>query len=87
MEQLSSSFKSTAEASRQEAHSLINGAGVLGFGGLVDLCREIELAPKSAERELGLRLTEMRATRKAVLTLLQNELLPDLKGSAIRRTG
>jgi PAS domain S-box-containing protein len=87
MDQLSSSFKSTPEASRQEAHSLINGAGVLGFGGLVELCREIELAPKSADRELGMHLTEMRATRKTVLTMLENELLPDLRGSAIRRTG
>jgi CheY-like chemotaxis protein len=67
-DQLSSSFKSTPDVSRQEAHALINGAGVLGFGGLVDLCREIELAPKSAERELGARLTEMRAARKSVLS-------------------
>jgi PAS domain S-box-containing protein len=87
VDQLSSSFKSTPDISRQEAHALINGAGVLGFGGLVDLCREIELAPRSAERELGARLTEMRAARKSVLTLLEKELLPDIRGAALRRAG
>jgi PAS domain S-box-containing protein len=87
VDQLSSSFKSTPDISRQEAHALINGAGVLGFGGLVDLCREIELAPKSAERELGTRLTEMRAVRISVLTMLEKELLPDLRGATLRRAG
>jgi HPt (histidine-containing phosphotransfer) domain-containing protein len=87
VDQFSSSFKSTPDISRREAHALINGAGVLGFGGLVDLCREIELAPKSAERELGARLTEMRLARKSVLTMLEKELLPDLRGAMLRRAG
>jgi HPt (histidine-containing phosphotransfer) domain-containing protein len=86
-EQLAASFGSTPEVSRREAHALINGAGVLGFGDLAVLCREIELVPKSAEREFSARLNEMRSMRKTVLGLVENELLPELRGSQLRRTG
>ena len=86
-EQLTASFRSAPDLSRREAHALINGAGVLGFGDLTVLCREIELVPKSAEREFGARLSEMHSMRKAVLALIENELLPELRGSQLRRTG
>jgi hypothetical protein len=75
-----------AEA-QQEAHALINCAGVLGLQNLVTACRAIEfVSPDDAEHGL-VAMEEVRREQSAARQTLLGRLLPKLREMTVGPTG
>jgi CheY-like chemotaxis protein len=77
-------FKCTLAEAQQEAHALINCAGVLGLQNLVTACRAVEfVSPEDADRGLAA-VEEVRREQSAARQTLSSHLLPRLRQMALR---
>ncbi len=80
-------FKCTLTEAQQQAHALINCAGVLGLENLVTACRAVEfVAPDDADHGL-VAVEEVRKEQSAARQTLLGHLLPKLHETALRPTG
>jgi hypothetical protein len=80
-------FERTLVEAQQEAHALINCAGVLGLQNLVTACRAIEfVSPDDAEHGL-VAMEELRREQSAARQTLLDQLLPKLHEMAVRPKG
>ena len=77
-------FKCTLAEAQQEAHALINCAGVLGLQNLVTACRAVEfVSPEDADHGLAA-VEEARREQSAARQTLSSHLLPKLRQMALR---
>jgi PAS domain S-box-containing protein len=80
-------FKCTLAEAQQEAHALINCAGVLGLQRLVTACRAVELvSPEDLDQGLTA-VDEARREQSAARRALLGHLLPKLREMAHRPSG
>jgi PAS domain S-box-containing protein len=80
-------FECTLAEAQQEAHALINCAGVLGLQNLVTACRAIEfVSPDDAEHGL-VAMEEVRREQSAARQTLLGRLLPKLRAMTVGPTG
>ncbi len=80
-------FERTLAEAQQEAHALINCAGVLGLQNLVTACRAIEfVSPDDVEHGL-VAMEEVRREQSAARQTLLGRLLPKLREMAVGPTG
>jgi response regulator RpfG family c-di-GMP phosphodiesterase len=76
-------FKCTLAEAQQEAHALINCAGVLGLQNLVTACRAVEfVSPEDADHGLAA-VEEVRREQSAARQTLSSHLLPRLRQMAL----
>jgi PAS domain S-box-containing protein len=79
-------FKCTLVEAQQEAHALINCAGVFGLQDFVTACRAIEsVSPDDVDHGLAA-VEEVRRERLAARQTLLDDLLPELRDMAFRPT-
>jgi len=83
---LESCFNSTPDVAKREAHDLINGAGVLGFDSMVELCREIGQVDDADDNRLTEIFAELRQSQTKALGICSDLLLPKLGVASLRRT-
>ncbi len=83
---LEGSFKSTPEVAKREAHDLVNGAGVLGFDSLVELCRRIALIDDADDGRLSELFAELRQSQAKAMRICSELLLPKLGVPSLRQT-
>jgi PAS domain S-box-containing protein len=87
LQDLGDAFKLTAAETREEAHALINCAGVLGFESLVLACRAIgSVSLEDADRQLVV-LQEGRRAQSIARQTITAQLLPKLQVVSLRPTG
>jgi len=80
-------FKCTLAEAQQEAHALINCAGVLGLQDLVTACRAVEfVSPEDADHGLEA-MEDVRREQSAARQTLLCHLQPKLREMALRPTG
>jgi CheY-like chemotaxis protein len=80
-------FKCTLAEAQQEAHALINCAGVLGLQNLVTACRAVEfVSPEDADHGLAA-IEEVRREQSAARQTLMSHLLPRLRQMALSPAG
>ncbi len=77
---LAASFEASPASARQEAHDLLNTAGVLGFGELAALCRKVEQVPDGNTIDFAAALQEMRQEKAVVQDIVARQVLPGLRG-------
>jgi PAS domain S-box-containing protein len=87
MKQLAGCFKSTPEAAKQEAHDLLNSAGVLGLDALVERCRCFVATPPGDKDRMAALLGEMRQAQTGALRIIESTILPELRALSLRPTG
>jgi len=85
--QLEGCFRSTPGVAKSEAHDLINGAGVLGFDSLVELCRGMDQAEEGDDTRLGELFDQLRRSQVRTLAICNDILLPRLGAPSLRQTG
>jgi PAS domain S-box-containing protein len=86
-EQLDACFDGSRDSAFNEAHDLINPAGLLGFEALVELCQQLQALPRSNPAEIDGAIAALRIAKRRCLELLQEVLLPELAQLTMRDTG
>jgi CheY-like chemotaxis protein len=74
---LDSCFNSTPDIARREAHQILNFAGLLGFEGLVELCREVENAPEDEPANQMRKFDQVRRAKATALQTLRDVIIPE----------
>jgi CheY-like chemotaxis protein len=80
--QLKDSFMSTPDATKREAHDLINAAGILGLEQFAELCQEINAAPAPVGRKYDILIGAARRMKTRVLRLCRETIIPGLERNA-----
>jgi CheY-like chemotaxis protein len=80
--QLRDSFMSTPDATKREAHDLINAAGILGLEQFAELCQEINAASAPAGRKFDILIGAARRMKTRVLRLCRETIIPGLERNA-----
>jgi hypothetical protein len=73
---------STPDATKREAHDLINAAGILGLEQFAELCQEINAASAPAGRKFDILIGAARRMKTRVLRLCRETIIPGLERNA-----